>query len=262
MGCVDVRHPWRLRQVQLANKQRIEQWLGACALGSVESLAEPVASTTALVKAAQELDPGVQEFAEQVTGAGRRELGEWIADHVRLRRWRSQLKILQKAKRYADEAGFDPEPVALKTLAPLLEGASLEEEDDDDMSSRWAALLANAARPGGDVPPAFPDILSHLTPYEARLLDAVYENAKPRPRAEWLTNGLRRDGVAPVLGGSEDDVAVAVENLFRLRLCTPPAVGLGFTDHPNRQFLIAAGEELICLTPLGAAFVEACRRPE
>lgn len=129
------------------------------------------------------------------------------------------------------------------------------------MANRWAALLANASRPGSVVPPSFPDILSHLTAVEARLLDAVYEDAQGHTRDEWLTHGIKVLGNASALGVSAEQAHVAAENLIRLRLGSLPATSFGFTDHPNRQFLIASGEDLLCLTPLGAAFVEACRRP-
>lgn len=224
-------------------------------------MVDPVSTSAAVVKAAQALDPGVQEFAEQVTGAGRRELGEWIADHIRLRRWKTQLAILTKAKQYAHEAGFSPQAVPLKTLAPLLEGASLEEEGDEGMSDRWASLLANASSPGAVVPPSFPEILSQITSVEARLLDQVFQNAQNYPRTEWLTHGIQVEGNAQPLGMSAEESAVAAENLSRLGLCSPPAAAFGFIDHPERQFLIASGVDLICLTKFGAAFVEACRRP-
>lgn len=68
-------------------------------------------------------------------------------------------------------------------------------------------------------------------------------------------------GSTSALGVSTEEASVAAENLIRLRLCSLPATPFGFTDHPNRKFLIASGEDLLCLTPLGAAFVEACRRP-
>jgi hypothetical protein len=64
--------------------------------------------------------------------------------------------------------------VPLKTLLPLLEYASLEQEDD--LQEKWAALLANASASGPIlVLPGFSDILKQLSPQEARLLDGIYD---------------------------------------------------------------------------------------
>src|SRR4051812_19777659 len=103
------------------------------------------ATGAAVAKVAEQLEPAATEFASRVTGAPSQELGAWIADHIRFRRWKSEIKILRKAREHAEKAGFAPQEVPLKTLAPLLEGGSLEDEDDDEMIDRWAALLANAS---------------------------------------------------------------------------------------------------------------------
>lgn len=51
--------------------------------------------------------------------------------------------MLEELKSMCDEAGIEPTKVPLKTLVPLLEGASLEE--DDDFQKRWAALPGSLA---------------------------------------------------------------------------------------------------------------------
>ena len=83
----------------------------------------------------------------------------------------------------------------LEALLPLLESAALEEEDD--LSSKWAALLANAATPDSpvDIYPSFPHILSQLSPREARVLDGIYDLA--------LRLGLRPDQWAESGGNHE-----------------------------------------------------------
>jgi hypothetical protein len=74
----------------------------------------------------------------------------------------------------AHEAGFTPQPVPPKILFPLLEGASFE--DNEDLHTMWAALLANAADPNTEAlpQPAFSDILKQLTPDQAKFLDIIY----------------------------------------------------------------------------------------
>lgn len=200
----------------------------------------------------------VEEFAAQITGTGRKEVGGWFADHVRLRRFKSQLKILQKAQKHAQEAGFDPKVVKMNVLVPLLEAGSLEE--DEDMSDRWAALLANAASDHADTPsvqPSFPEILRQLAPKDAAVLDAVYDVALRFPREEWIGSGAIADQVKASVGMDDYSFAVCRRNLMRLGLCADPAAGLGFTDQDHRYPVVNA--EIICLTEFGHAFVSACR---
>ena len=45
----------------------------------------------------------------------------------------------------ANDAGFTPQVVPIKLLFPLLDGASMEE--DEDLHTMGAALLANASSP-------------------------------------------------------------------------------------------------------------------
>ncbi len=82
--------------------------------------------------------------------------------------------MLQKAKRILDDAGIKPKPVPPKVLFPLLEYASLE--DEDNLQSMWAALLASAADPSSSVTvvPSLVEVLKQLSPGEARLLSALY----------------------------------------------------------------------------------------
>ncbi len=96
---------------------------------------------------------------------------EWVADVIRGRRARTQIKVLTKTAEALTEAGLTAKVVPDKTLVPLLEFAGLEEEDDD-MIERWANLLASAAT-ASDAPamPSFPDILRQLTQEEVRALD-------------------------------------------------------------------------------------------
>jgi len=96
-------------------------------------------------------------------------------DQVRMYRYERQLKCVEKAERMAKKAGFTPQAVPLKILFPLLEGASFEE--DENLHTMWAALLANAASPDNadKVRPGFIGALKQMSPDEARLLRSVSE---------------------------------------------------------------------------------------
>jgi hypothetical protein len=210
------------------------------------------ATGTALVKAATELEPAVQEFAAEVTGAARTELGAWMADHVRYRRWRTQLRILGKAAAQARAAGFAPGRVPLKTLAPLLDGGSLEE--DEEMVDRWAALLANAAGAKHRVPPSFPSVLRELEPTAARILDFIWDgHLRIAPELRRRFGITIEDHERRMFGVSDEEFAFHLDNPIRLRLIDSPDDYLdpASTEPPGFR-----------LTAFGAAFVHACHRPD
>jgi len=106
------------------------------------------------------------------------EVAEMLRDSIRVYRYQRQLRLLQKAESMASKAHFTPETVSLKLLFPLLEGASLEE--NEDLHTMWAALLGNASHPNSIslVLPSFTEVLRVLTADEARLLDAAYKYAR------------------------------------------------------------------------------------
>jgi hypothetical protein len=81
---------------------------------------------------------------------------------------------VKKAERMAQKAGFTPKAVPIKLLFPLLEGASLE--GDEDLHTMWSALLANAASPQqtNEVRPGYIAILRQLAPDEAAILNWIW----------------------------------------------------------------------------------------
>ena len=112
--------------------------------------------------------------SDTLAGAPIRESSGWITDLVRFQRWKTEVRILKKAEEFLAAEGIDPQRVPLKTLVPLLQLSSLEEEGDEFMQDRWAALLANAAA-GRSVPPSFPQIRAELSSADAVMLELVYD---------------------------------------------------------------------------------------
>ena len=116
-------------------------------------------------------------LVKRILGPAADEIAERVRDEVRLYRYGRQLSLLEKAERMATDAGFTPKAVPVKSLFALLEGASLEE--NEDLHTKWAALLAHASHSEGEtqVRPSFMETLKLMMPESARFLDAVYEKA-------------------------------------------------------------------------------------
>jgi hypothetical protein len=187
-------------------------------------------------------------FMGTVAGSASIQLGELAGDEVKFWRFKRSLKHAQKAKKMLDTAGLKPHQVPFRTLVPLVEGGSLE--DDEHMTEKWAALLANAAGGESNVPPSFPSVLRELEPTEARLLDVVYDSMMslgPDFRRKYGVEreSLARDGFSV----TEAEFQYHVDNLVRLRLIR------------GMELLSQDEFAAIGLTEFGRAFVRACRPP-
>lgn len=99
-----------------------------------------------------------------------------VEDKLKYLRWERQLRLIKRADEFMKQLGMS-EPtraVPLKLAIPLLQGASLE--DDDDLQDLWAKLLVNGADAQNPVTikRVFIDILENIGPLEAQILQAIY----------------------------------------------------------------------------------------
>src|SRR5579875_1328344 len=74
-------------------------------------------------------------MVKRILGPAADEIAERVRDEIRLYRYGRQLSLLHKAEQMAEEAGFTPKAVPVKALFSLLEGASLEE--NEDLHTKW-----------------------------------------------------------------------------------------------------------------------------
>ena len=107
---------------------------------------EILRAAPALAKGAEVLAAAVPftSIVKRMLGPASDEVAEMWRDRVRVYRYGRQLKLLEKAERMAQEAGYTPQAVQPKILFPLLEGASFEE--DENLHDMWAALLVTCSR--------------------------------------------------------------------------------------------------------------------
>jgi Abortive infection alpha len=213
-------------------------------LKAVSALEAAAKETPGVPVAMSELDIGelsseTLRYLTQASGGPIGELWARPGDWLRFRRWKRAIERADEARRILAERARQPRQVPDDVLVPLLEAASLSE--DESIAAKWATLLANATDPAVDaIPPSFPNILRELTPDEARLLDAIHDRNAIGTME--IANGL----------GLASRWPVAFDNLVRLRLAT----------HPFNPGPIASEDRTrLMLTDLGRAFVAACRSP-
>jgi hypothetical protein len=147
-------------------------------------------------------------------------LDEYFAERVTARTRVRRIETFALAKAMCEEAGIDPGEVGLKVLHPIMLGAALE--DDESMTEKWAALLANAAAgedAGAPVSQAFPRILADLGPSEAAILDKLATIQGSTYlfglQAELHPESRSPDGVVTLMPAFE----LHATNLERLGLC-------------------------------------------
>jgi hypothetical protein len=213
-------------------------------------------------KAAQEAGKAIQEIAKTTRDFGRfvakivggpLEQASGIAeDYLRYARWERQVRFQQRAEAFLLERGVENKirPISMSVGIPLLQAASLEE--DDDLQDLWARLLANGLDPnsGVEVKRAFVSILEDMGSLEARLLEAI---AAAPPKFE--PDGYQSMDVCtvglPARYASEDEqppenVEVALWNLVRLG-CVSPILTLSGLNVRS-----------VYLTSLGRLLLRAC----
>ncbi|WAK03760.1 Abi-alpha family protein [Methylobacter sp. YRD-M1] len=178
-------------------------------------------------------------------------------DKLKYMRWERQVRLMQRADQLLKEIGLDKptRTIPLKLAVPLLEAASLE--DDDFLQDLWAQLLVNAVNcaSGISLQRAYIAMLEQLTPLEAALLEKIYS----LPYSETQHNGVvvgklpqeasigKDDDKEDDLSDPSDDVKLALANLTRLG-CIVIQKSWG------------GGELFKKVNPtlLGRSFVEAC----
>src|SRR4051812_27790575 len=84
-----------------------------------------------------------KSLLNKLLGPALEESGAILGDRIRIFRFEKQLKLLRKTLKILEEQRLQPKKVNMKVLLPLLDSAALEE--DEEMSDRWASLLASAA---------------------------------------------------------------------------------------------------------------------
>lgn len=128
-----------------------------------------------------------ESFLSAALGEPAKALGGLMADGINARRHSNLVKITAQAKRKLQEAGVSPKEVPLSIIHPALESASLEE--NDDLRSIWANLLANSSDPRAkvNVLPSFTGMLRELTSRDVKFLNLLYEKAENSDFLPWIS---------------------------------------------------------------------------
>lgn len=176
-------------------------------------------------------------------------------DRLKYARWERQVRLIQRAEQMLKEVGLNAPTkiIPLKLAIPLLQGATLE--DDDDLQDRWAALLVNAANAnfGSEIRRAHIEILSQVTSLDAQILDTIYSLpfaeslhagivTSELPHSARIAHQTEKDFIEP-----SEEIVLSISNLARLG-CLKPTQTMGGGEIFGRANP----------TTLGQSFFHAC----
>ena len=215
---------------------------------SAKAVQETAKATGKAIDASRDLGAFVARFI----GGPLEQASLIVEDKLRYMRWERQVRFMGRAQELLEDVGLS-EPtraVPMKVAIPLLQAASLEE--DDDLQDIWARLLVNAANAdsGVDVHRMFITILEDFGQLEAVLLQAVY-GAPAEIAEEGIPTARLPTSYIDLPAGSEpelpsESVQLAIWNLIRLgclasvQLWDGPTIGK------------------VNITTLGTRLIEAC----
>jgi hypothetical protein len=213
-----------------------------------------------------------KKLLEKLVGPVSEEVGLLLQDKVRSYRLRNQLIVLGKTQDMLNKAGIEPKSVPLRVLVPLLEGAALE--DDDNLSTKWAALLANAATPEYSVNliPSFSNILSQLSLHDVKILDVLLkeqwyqETIGHESEPKYIHLFAFRPTIQEPTNLSDEEYDLSVDNIVRLGLCVTRTEALPVIVQQDLQKLYNLDHKLVrrdvlIATQLGFEFLKACSQP-
>lgn len=177
-----------------------------------------------------------------------------IEDKLKYLRWEGWVRFMDRANHLMAERGSRMRfrPVPLNVAIPILEAASLEE--DDDLQNLWARLLVNAAdaNSGIQVRRGLVSVLQDFSEMEAQLLRAIYD--APPMKGGVPTKALPDEYVQPAEEETEanpslppEPVQIGLWNLMRLGCVESSGTWDSLT-----------GIKRVQITALGRALVNAC----
>jgi hypothetical protein len=202
------------------------------------------------IKASRELGRFIGGFAHEVVGI--------LEDHLKVVRFERRVRLADRVRNFLIERGMTgpTRKIPLSIAVPLLENATLEE--DDDLREIWARLIVNGGDAGSGIElrRAFVSVLAEMTSLDVRNL-AQIERAAKLLNAEIGSYGVWTYELperALTIGNVDPDrypspeVAISLSNLERL--------GCIISEKTFNQ----ASVLVVNLTPFGRALIDACTR--
>ena len=179
-------------------------------------------------------------------------------DKLRYLRWERQLRLMKRAEEVLHSLGLETpsRAVPLKIAIPLLQAASIEE--NDELQDKWVNLLVNAANSGSgiEISRAYVEILEQISPLEARILDVIYSLPFENIHHDGVVTFDLPNSARPET--KEDQTTEPPDPSDEVKLALAKLARVGCLRQGSTW---GGGENFRRVNPtlLGKSFVEACR---
>ena len=226
----------------------------------LETIKEVAKTTGKAIDAARELGG----FFKLVFGDTAVQFGGITHDWAQYYRYKNLLKIYDRVTEIHRERLIAGKTIPLPTrfALPIIEHASLE--GDDDIQSLWAALIANATDPTTKlrVTKVYIEILKSLEPLDVEILR--YFSTQGWNMVPSAGGGINAKMVATALAADYNDVAISLQNLYRLGCIAGQVRDGTFDDFSVMSFGLMVNDDRAAIrpTPLANSLLKACEAKE
>lgn len=183
-----------------------------------------------------------------------------VSDKLKFIRWQRQIRMVDQVQQILIERKIkQTRPIPPKFALPMLENASLEE--DDELQDIWIRLMANSMDPSFEASfrMAYIEIIKGLTSLDVKILDFFYKQLEEDGMGgeNFTRHSYTQSRICQALKLSKEEYLDSIYNLFRVQ-CLAPAIIKGGVSMGSEPLTIFKGADEVSMTPLGKNFVEAC----
>lgn len=199
-------------------------------------------------------------FFRLVLGDAAIELGGVVKDWATYFRYNNLLKIQDKVFKLHKKRKLEGKTIVipLRYAIPLIQNAS--QEDNDDIQSLWAGLVANSTDPNKrlNIQKIYIEILSSLEPIDVQIM-LYFSKQGWHLFSEVPGGGITVEKLSSDLNASENDIIISLQNLNRLG-CLVADFEPTWNDIGKSSFgtLVRDKKTTFRPSPLGFSLLEAC----
>lgn len=209
-------------------------------------------------------------FASKVLGEPIETAAGILGDKLKFMRWERQNRLIDRVNEINRQRGLDGKeiPVPPKLAIPIIENASLEE--NDLLQDLWAKLISSAQdeKTSNSVRSAFIDIIKQLEVTDVLLLNAMFDDYVKAVGKESIHAqspgriSFQKQNIMTPLNIDEKTYEDSVDNLMRVRCVRSEVKIMTSMNIGGESATIDKGYDSLCLTALGVGFVISCVKEE
>ena len=232
-------------------------------MSEIEAVSEAIAESAKFGTTSVKFTEKMLDFISKILGNPIEEAAGIIGDKLQYIRWQRQVRMVDEVNKILISKGLDKtRTIPPKFALPMLEQASLEE--DDDLQDIWCKLIANSLDPNFDseIRYAFIEIIKSLTSLDAKILKSVYgevSNKSDSTITQMSKISLDVETINRYLDASEDELDISFNNLMRVQCLRNPSLENSIFVSEQGEFVFTKnGKMHVALTSLGIVFIKIC----